>query len=567
MRLVLVVLLWTVCAVTSAAASPGVHYAVSTVMSDGGLRALSVELKFRGDDDGETSLRLPNEWGGEAELYKGIRDLTVSGAGATVAPVEQPFLRIVRHKPGAALTVRYRVVQYWEGEPIAAPRNEYRPVIQPGYFHVLGNALFVAPERDDDTSATFAFKSLPKGWSFVSDLEHGTMGRKLVLADVIESVLVGGDFRVSKRGLLRVAIRGAWKFSDETFVDNLQRIFSSHHKFWGDPPEPFLVTVLPLKKGQPSDSSLGGTGRDDAFAFFATDNTNDVALNRVLAHEHLHTWIPRRIGAMPERDEAKDYWLSEGFTDFYTARLLLRDGVWTLDDFVGAMNEVLSEYAQSPVRAAPNTRILTDFWHDGATQRLPYQRGQLLATIWDQRLRAASAGARDFDDVMLAMKAEATAQGSKRGLASVLFPAQMQMAGVDVGDDLVRFVENGDVLLLPKDIFAPCGDVETIELAAFDRGFDVEKTSANGNVIVGLADDSPAFRAGLRNGMKILKREAGKPGDSRVMLTYRVLDGTVERVISYLPEGKQRITEQEFKLRTSLDDDVRKSCVARLGGV
>ena len=41
--------------------------------------------------------------------------------------------------------------------------------------------------------------------------------------------------------------------------------------------------------------------------------------------------------------EAAGYWLSEGFTNYLTHRLLLRAGVWTLRDYAAAMNEVIFE--------------------------------------------------------------------------------------------------------------------------------------------------------------------------------------------------------------------------------
>src|SRR6185436_12913525 len=96
----------------------------------------------------------------------------------------------------------------------------------------------------------------------------------------------------------------------------------SHNAFWQDPNDPFLVTLLPII-GTPNSQSLGGTGRGDAFALFATDNNPDSVINRILAHEHIHTWIPRSLGRMPNKDEARDYWFSEGFTDFYANRLLV----------------------------------------------------------------------------------------------------------------------------------------------------------------------------------------------------------------------------------------------------
>ena len=564
MRLTFTFVLLFVAQVATAHAEAAVQYALAPVMNAKGLVGLNVEMRFDGEDDGDTVLLLPNEWGGKTKLYEGIRDLKI--AGGDVVPSGDPAKRIVRHRPRAKLFVSYRVVQNWPGEARADGANEYRPIVQPGYFHLLGNAVFITPERDDDPPASFELRSLPQGWSFASDLEHGAMGRTLALRDIVESVLVGGDFRVLKRGNVRVALRGQWPFSDEAFASRLQPIIDSHHRFWSDPSEPFLVTALPLT-GVAGSTSLGGTGRDDAFAFFATADAEDALLNRLLAHEHLHSWIPRRLGAMPEHDEAADYWLSEGFTDFYTVRLLLRDGLWGLKEFTDELNEALRTYAASSVRTAPNAKIIKDFWTDPDTQQLPYLRGQLLAMRWDHVLLENSDGARDLDDVLLAMKAHMKASPDSKALATELFAMQMQKAGVDVTSDLATLVRDGGAVLLPETIFAPCGEVETLEVAEFDRGFDADKTAQNGNVIVGLREDSPGYRAGLRNGMKIVKREAGKPGDSRVALTYRVLDGASERLITYLPEGRRRLTLQELVLETDMDDGERKACAARLSGM
>jgi predicted metalloprotease with PDZ domain len=554
----------------SAAADDTVRYSLTPVMAKAKLEALAIEVRFRGDEDGETVLILPNEWGGKKQLYQGVRDLKIEGDGVAVS-ASVPERRVVRHKPGAELRARYRIVQYWPGVPSVTGDNEYRPIVQPSYFHVLGNALFVYPgDRDNAQPASFEAKSLPRGWSFASDLEHAAMGRRLSLGDIIESVSVGGDFRVLKRGLVRVAIRGKWSFTDDAFLGRLQPIIASHHKFWGDGDEPYLVTVIPLE-AKPGSQSLGGTGRSDAFAFFAADNADGVTLNRILAHEHLHTWIPRRIGSLPEpvagdeRREARDYWLSEGFTDFYTSRLLVRDGIWSLEEYVTETNSLLFAYANSPVRTAPNSRIVADFWNDPDVGKLPYQRGQLLATLWDYKLRVASKGARDLDDIVLAMKARA-AGPAKPPLASQLFAEEMKRMGVDVDADTARFVEKGEAVILQGDVFGPCGAMATLDLPMFDRGFDPEKTAANGDKITGLRDDSPGYRAGLRNGMQLLKRESGKTGDSRVPLSYRVLDNGVERVITYQPEGLTRITLQEFSLKTGMTDAERKACLAQLGG-
>jgi len=547
-----------------AAAEPPIRYTVTPILERDSLAALAIEVRFTGEADGETQLELPDTWGGESELYRGIRDLTIAGGHATLADGDRPAARTIRHAPGAALTVRYRVVQFWEGAPTIRGRNEYRPVIQPGYFHVIGHAVFVRPAAGNSAPATFELKGLPPGWRFASDLEHQHADRPLMLGDVFQSIMVGGDYRVVTRGKLRVAFIGTWRFQDQAFIDRLQPIVASHQRFFGDPDEPFLVTVLPLK-GSEGQISIGGTGLDDAFAFFASANAADSTLTRTLAHEHLHTWIPRRIGRMPMRDEASDYWLSEGFTDFYTFRLLVRAGFWSVDQYAAEASDALRTYATSSVRTAPNARVVAEFWKSPEMQKVPYQRGFLLASLWDARLQAATKGARDLDDVILAMRADARAD-THTMMASHLFAKHMGRFGVDVTDDIARYIERGEAIVLPADLYGPGARIVTTEMPEFSRGFDIEKTSASGNVVTGLDPDSPAYRAGLRDGMKILARTSGRTGDSRVPLTYRVQDGDAERVITYAPEGRRRVTLQELVLDPALDEDGRRALAKRLGG-
>ena len=548
----------------ASATAEDIRYTITPQVENGALTSIAVEMVLTGEADGETTIELPDAWGGRSELWRGISDFRVSGQGLKLDAGGAPALKVLRHAPRATLTVRYRVIPMWQGEPAVTGSNEYRPVIRPNYFHLIGCAMMARPKWSLATTATVSFHGIPEGWQLASDLEHGSLS----LADVLESISVGGDFRVLKAGTLRVAIRGTWAFTDDDFIKRLQPIIASHHKFWGDQPAPFLVTVIPLQ-AEVGSMSLGGTGLNDAFAFFATPNVADRQLTRILAHEHLHSWIPRRVGMMPQGDaDALDYWLSEGFTDFYTYRLLVREGLWSAEEAARAYNDVMWAYAFSPVRNAPNAKVAAEFWRERAMNDLPYQRGLLFAALIDDRVRRASNGARDLDDVVLAMKRAVDGLG-KGAIPPAIrgnFVAWAKSAGVDVQDDLARYIEKGETIALPADALAPCGVIETSSVAVFDRGFDGRKTILNNNIVVGVDPDGPAFAAGLRDGMQILSLDLSVGRDSRVPLTYKVRVDGVTREISYLPAGKRKVTLQELKLKPMSDDAVRKACAARFAG-
>ena len=541
------------------AAPEGIDYTLTPVLADGALVAVQYDLRFRGDADGETALRLPDSWGGQNELWRGIEGLELVSAGA-LRDGEGPTSRVVAHRPRARLHLRYRVVQDWQGAPSAEQGNTYRPAIQPGYFHLIGDASLVTPaERELTTPVRFRVRGLPRGWTFASDLEH----RGLTLGQVWSSVTVGGDFRILRGGdrNVRVAMRGEWSFADADFTAQVNDIIAAQRRFWGDESTPYLVTVLQLTAQQPGWRSIGGTGLDDAFAFFATPNAEAEYITRTLAHEGLHTWIPRRIGGSPEGDEAAQYWLSEGFTDFYTGRLLVREGVWTPRQFAEDLNSMLAEYGQSTARSEPNTRVLADFWNDSDVRKLPYQRGRLLALIWDGRLRASG---RDFDDVVLEMRARV--RGGDPLTAVEMFPLAAEGVGLAVGDDVAAHVERGEPILLPEDLLAPCGRIVTREVPRFHRGFDIEATQANNNVIAGVDRALPAYAAGMRDGMVLIRRDGGQIGDAEQEIGYVVRDGDAERTLRYMPRGHGSYTLQRFDVTEGLAGETLARCVAVLGG-
>lgn len=544
---------------TGQAAPERIEYTLTPVLQEGALVAVQYDLRFRGDADGETSLRLPQSWGGYDELWRGI-DALEAVSGATISEGDGPGARVLTHRPNARLHMRYRVVQSEYGPPRAAGHgNPYRPVVQPTYFHLIGEASLVTPaERSAETPVRWRVRNLPRGWSLASDLER----EGLTLAEVLPSVVVGGDFRVlhDRDANVRLAIRGAWSFSDADFHREASTIIAAQRAFFGDSATPYLVTVLQLDAPE-GRTSIGGTGLNDSFAFFATRNATPAPITRTLGHEGSHTWIPFVIGGLSRENEIADYWLSEGFTDFYTGRLLVHGGVWGPREFADDLNGMLRAYAQSPVREAANAQVVESFWSSQPMQQLPYQRGRFLATVWDARLRAAGHG---LDNVVLAMRERA--RGGDARTATELFPDVAMTFGVDTRADIKAYAIGGAMVRLPEDAFAPCGRVTTAQMTEFHRGFDIEATSANGNVVAGVDPALPAYAAGMRDGMVLVRREAGVIGDSETEIAYVMRDGDQERTFHYMPRGHGRFEVQTLVLADDLAGERLAQCIAVLGG-
>jgi predicted metalloprotease with PDZ domain len=272
------------------------------------------------------------------------------------------------------------------------------------------------------------------------------------------------------------------------------------------------------------------------------------------------------MGEMHEGDQERaDYWFSEGFTDFYAWRLLLASGELDPKAFARVWNEMLLAYASSPARDAPGAKIVEGFWKDRSVEKLPYQRGAILAAKWDRELREKSGGRVGLDDVVRAMVARAKALGPASPKAPDLFVEVARTFGLDAKADVDAVIVGGAPALLPPDAFGACLPVKTATIPAFDYGFDIDATRKT-NTVTGLKAGSPAYAAGLRDGMTYMHRESGEPGDSRQPMALRVKDKGEERVITYSPVGAATITLQEVVPPQGLSPSQTSACVAGATG-
>ncbi|USQ95255.1 M61 family metallopeptidase [Caulobacter sp. RL271] len=532
-----------------------VDYSLAPVLdADGRFTALSVTITFRASTTGATQFELPSGYGGgSGEGWRNVRDLRIDGATSIDAP--DPGHRVIHAKSGARLTAAYTVVPGFNHDPLIDEARLYRPIIRPGWFHVGGASLFARPYADADENNTPArFDWLGQtDLTFASDLEtidgkehQGT--RQGTLHDVQTSIVIGGkDVQIARSGPVRFAIVGAFSFRPQQATELAERILSSQRAFWGDPSAPFLVTMSPLVAPSAFSKTVQGNGRSAGFTTQVTPNTTLEDLAVLFAHENFHTWNPGQLGGQGPQGSL-GLWFSEGFTDFYARRLLLRSGVISPQRFVDLWNDALIGYAMSPVRNMPNAQSAERFWKDPYAQRLPYQRGALLAALWDARLRAQSHDKIMLDDLIRAQR-EAAAE-SPEVPAFRLFPQVAAKFGLDVSNDLARYLDEGQSIDLPYDAIGSCFRLVQREQAVYDRGWDQQATSAAGGVITGLREDSPAWRAGVRNGMRVLARSFDHSNDSTVDFTIRVssADGS-ERDFHFKPEGKDRLTTQRMELR------------------
>lgn len=538
---------------------------------DAAPRRLELVMSFDGGPGGASELRLPGPWAGVGDYAAQVRNLRAEVPGQTVDEVPgQPLLRRIGHRPGERVVLRMDITSA-QGDADAAtprgPRDGYRTLLGQRWFQAFGYALLPMVDRwSDDTRPQMCldFDGLPADsrWASSFGTADGS-GAYWRLQDsparARHAVYLGGalalrERRIEGRPIVVATPPGPppWRFDLDALADTAAGLIAEQRRFWNDVDFPFQLVVL-----QPNHHArgvYGGTAVHQALVMHAPDDLrlDSDGFLHLFVHEQLHAWLPDRFGPLQHagrHDEALRYWFSEGFTDFYTHRLLLLSGRWSLDDYAAALNRKIDAWRRSPAQSQANAQVGEGFFSDPALGQLPYQRGEFLALRWHGALRAAGHPGLDGALRPLLLKRE---QAQRSGpLSSPLAPQRLLAAlratlGEQPLRDLNRLIERGEPFEFDARSLGPCFGFSRRQEPVWALGFD--EASLKSRIVVGVAPDGPAHAAGLRDGMAlrgysiyrgqldqdVLLQVVGDDGRLRE-LRYRPISGQTQEVLRYTP--------------------------------
>lgn len=363
---------------------------------------LHVKLTFPADPSGENVLYYPNEFWGQENMSSAISDISSVGNTVTVKKTDSEYL-ITITQPAASKTVTVEYIITQDFTDSIANELYYRPIIQPTYFHVFGNCLFVMPkqmvESDKKLKVSIKWEGFPSSYNIHNSFGSGK--RKQMIEETSErflnAIFTGGDFRVYRSSIkgkpFYFAIRGSWLNATDAALNNLlQKTVLAQRNFWNDhTTDYFTVTLIPTFADDKS-LSLGGEGLTNSFScYFSNNKRFDTGLRtaHLFNHELMHHWIGHTI-LTQERE--KHYWFREGFTDYFAYKNMLDAGIITADTWLNETNDfIIKTLYNFPVREMPNDSITKkNFWKNPDYQKLPYKRGYLFALFLDMKIKTTS---------------------------------------------------------------------------------------------------------------------------------------------------------------------------------
>lgn len=351
---------------------------------------ITITLGFDAEAGDSLALTFPEQWGPAENLTQLVSNVRVSGPHGPLAFEQNGASLSVPALPAGLVEVRYDIAQDYDGEPQWGVQRlpGMRPVLQPEYAFLAGGAVL----PDFEGAAPDVRVSLPSGGAFNRPVDGSGESTPVSYAALTNGLFAFGAFRMETSDVdglaLRSAIRGDWALDDASLHAVTADTLGQAASLFEDPAfEQYFVMITPLPE-LPQGSAVIGSGFDEAFFLLATPNAEPENLIHTITHEVLHEWIPRRAGQTDEATDPARAWFTEGFTEYFTQRLLLQTGRITLDEFAVNMDALWTAYMTSDVNTLPAEALNERLFESEQTERLPYQRGALLALHWDTALKA-----------------------------------------------------------------------------------------------------------------------------------------------------------------------------------
>jgi predicted metalloprotease with PDZ domain len=423
------------------------------------LAELEIVLLVSGDDDGETVFRFPENWGPEENLGKLRHGLSAIDAetGAPLAMSESGPQVAITHSPGQRIKLSWTLRQDYTGLPQWGVQRVpgMRPVLQPDYASVIGQT--VLPSIDGrDPDVIVRLDGVPGGGAFSLPLIDAASA-PVALSVARDSLYALGAYTFNENPVvgIRTAILGEWALPDDQIAETTAAVIGTASAAFQDtPPDQYFVALTPLPD-LPSGSSVIGTALTQSFFILATRNAEADNLEHTIVHEILHEWITGRMGTTEESTDPTRMWFVEGFTEYYTQLILLDSGRITFDGFLGNLNDLWAAYQTSPVQTMPSSELLEHIWDSRETERLPYQRGALMALSWETVAAGRGTSLADALADLIDRGASQRASGTAAELTDAAIRDALEEAvGPVFVQDLSDHIEQGN-LIAPADLSLP----------------------------------------------------------------------------------------------------------------
>ena len=324
--------------------------------------------------------------------------------------------------------------------------SAFAPKTHPEYFSVAG-CQWLLHLGDDETKRRFTIgiKNAPKNWKLHSSI--GKRPEKMTINgsyyDILATRIGGGGNShhfVVKGKPVSIFVKGKFDIPRSEIFSAAEKIVRVQRDWFRDYDQPFYHVVINERKGV-----VAGTSIENQFVCFVRSGVGKIALNKILAHEMFHSWLPNKMRIKRGKNihQVRYEWFFEGFTEYFAKKVLFDAGLLTPMEFADQINKDIHSLADSPhksIRYTEFSKLAKARKFTSAHKKLSYYRGVLIALKWESILN--SKPRRDsLSSFLQRLYREFRINGGE--LTEDEFYTFSKRSGVDGAGDFEKYIVNG----------------------------------------------------------------------------------------------------------------------------
>lgn len=500
---------------------------------------LEISIRFQVYKDTSLLVKLPKDYYSVPDLHKYV--VSFEGMkGTKISMTANQDERLVQPNKKHEVCIKY-VLSY---DPAVMDGFSFGPNVGPSYFHLAG-CQWMLPIGDISSVKKYIIKIVdaPKDWRFYSSLSPNPSAISVTKSyeNLISSAIGGGAQAHQKFSIygkpLYVFVAGKYHVKPDAIFKAVNKIVSLQREWFEDYDFPyFTVSILPRS------GIIAGTAIPNLFVCFVKPETTEDDLNGLISHEMFHTWLPNKIQfVLPKGESRLKYeWFTEGVADYFSRKILLDAGLISQERFVHLVNQDLINSADNPYRSATYPDFMAASKKGGtAHKKISYYRGALIALNWETTVQRFSPD-NQLKDLIKTLYHTAKKSNGKLEMTSLYEICSTY--GINFKDDLEKFIVQGLPIRPLSNTIGTSYALQEVVIPLFNPSFSLEQTFKS-RKIEGVQPNGVAFKAGLRNGMELVKIQNsgrfvnGWSPDRPLSVT--VLEEGLERTIEYYPHGEE----------------------------